>query len=236
LEFSFEAGRPDCITTSKLAILKNYGVNRVSINTQSTNDDVLKHVGRNHTYDQFVKAFESARKIGFDNINTDLIAGLPGESLSSFKRSVDDLCLISPDNVTIHAFTLKKSSDYREDNVKDFQICTNDAQEMIDYSYRVLSDNLYVPYYVYRQKNTVANLDNTGYCKNNKECIYNIVTMGEYHTVLAAGAGAVTKLVSKDTNTVERIFSPKYPYEFLDQSKYYGFKINSVSEFYTSKY
>ncbi len=236
VEISFEAGRPDCVTLPKLRILKDYGVNRISVNTQSTNDEILKSVGRNHTYLQFLNALEDVKGIGFDCVNTDLIAGLPGESVESFKNSINQVCSLSPENITIHAFTLKKASDYRDNDVKDFYVCSDDAQKMIDFSYEKLSQNAYTPYYVYRQKNTVGNLDNTGYCKPSKECMYNIVTMGEYHTVLAAGAGAVSKLVSDKTNFVTRMFSPKYPYEFLNDTKYSGFDVDTVVDFYNSKY
>ncbi len=226
-EFTFEAGRPDCITFDKLKVLKSGGVERISINTQTTNDEVLKSIGRNHTFSQYCRAMEYAEKLSFRCINTDLIAGLPGESCDSFCKSVDDVCDFNPQNITVHAFTLKKSSDYRTGGVRGFDE-SGSALKMTEYAFDALASKGYMPYYMYRQKNTVGNLENTGYCKSGFENLYNIIMMGEYHTVFGVGAGSVTKLVSRDLSKVERIFSPKYPYEFLDDSKYQGFDIDAV--------
>lgn len=227
-EFTFEAGRPDCITYEKLKVLKSMGVERVSINTQTTNDDILKSVGRSHTYSQYLKSIEYAKQLEFRCINTDLIAGLPGESNESFMKSVKDVASLELENVTVHAFTLKKSSEYRING--DVNINGDkSAMMMTDFACEYLGDKGYFPYYMYRQKNTVGNLDNVGYSKYGHESIYNIIMMGEYHTVFGAGAGSVTKIVSKNKSKVERIFSPKYPYEFLDDSKYSGFDSNMFS-------
>ena len=233
-EFTFEAGRPDCITPEKLKILKEHGVGRISVNTQSTNDEVLKLVGRNHTYRQFLEAFESARSIGFECINTDLIAGLPSESTESFCKSVDEVCALAPENITVHSFALKKSSDFKTQGQTDIAPSFYKAAKMIDYAADKLSDGGYGPYYLYRQKNTVGNLENTGYAKSGFESVYNIAMMDERHTVFAAGAGAVTKLVSKD-GKVKRIFAPKYPYEYLDREKYAGFDMQAAADFYTNE-
>ena len=221
-EFTFEAGRPDCITEEKLRILKACGAERISINTQTTNDYILKNVGRSHSYAQFLSAIKFAKKIGFKCINTDLIAGLPGESYESFENSVKNIASLNVENITVHAFTLKKSSQYRIDGSLKLDNY-NDAAKMTEFASTFLSSKGYSPYYVYRQKNTVGNLDNAGYSKDGYESIYNIIMMGEYHTVFGAGAGSVTKIVSPDKSKVERIFSPKYPYEFLDENKYTGF-------------
>lgn len=222
-EFTFEAGRPDCITYEKLKVLSDYKIPRISINTQTTNDEVLRCVGRNHTYDDFLCAFETARKFDFKCINTDLIAGLPGESPESFCKSITDVLSLSPENITVHAFTLKRSSNYRIEGEKSYYVSTLDALRMTDFAGEQLMDKGYLPYYVYRQKNTVGNLENVGYSKEGFESIYNIIMMGEYHTVFGAGAGSVTKIVTADGSRVDRMFSPKYPYEFLDRNKYSGF-------------
>ena len=234
-EFTFEAGRPDCITEDKLKAVKSFGVGRVSINPQTTNDDVLKNVGRNHTVKEFYDAFETARKVGFDCINTDLIAALPTDTALSFMKSVDDIAALSPENITVHSFTLKKSSVFRTQGGTDVTSRFEEARRMTDYAYDTLKCCGYSPYYVYRQKNTVGDLDNTGYAKDGFESIYNIVMMGERHTVLSAGAGAVTKLVDKGGN-VSRIFAPKYPYEYLDENKYKGFDVKTVCDFYSEKF
>ncbi len=227
-EFTFEAGRPDCITPEKLKILHDYNVERISINTQTTNDAVLRSIGRNHTYEDYVRAMESAREVGFKCINTDLIAGLPGESLNSFKKSVTEVAALCPENITVHSFTLKKSSNFRMSGDKSFDVTDSEALYMTDFANEYLSSLDYSPYYIYRQKNTAGNLENVGYSKDGLESIYNVIMMGEYHTVLSAGAGSVTKIVLDDGNRVERIFSPKYPYEFLDKDKYCGFDKESV--------
>lgn len=229
-EFTFEAGRPDCITFDKLRILKDYGVSRVSINTQTTNDDILKAVGRSHSYSDYVNAMTMAKNIGFECINTDLIAGLPGEDCDSFCKSVYDVAQFEPENITVHAFTLKKSSNYRIGGENSFVLAESEALKMSDFSADFLCKGGYVPYYVYKQKNTIGNLENVGYSKKGFESIYNVIMMGEYHTVFGAGAGSVTKLVLDGGERVERLFSPKYPYEFLDSGKYSGFDKNKVLE------
>lgn len=227
-EFTFEAGRPDCITYEKLKVLSNYKVPRISINTQTTDDAILRNIGRNHTYSQFLNAFEIAKKLDFKCINTDLIAGLPGETYESFVKSVKDVEALSPENITVHAFTLKKSSNYRVSGETEFDDNGKDAVRMTDFASEYLSNCKYRPYYVYRQKNTAGNLENVGYSKEGFEGIYNIIMMGEYHTVFGAGAGSVTKIVTKNGSRIDRIFSPKYPYEFLDSTKYKGFDAESA--------
>ena len=227
-EFSFEAGRPDCITADKLRVLNDFGVNRICINAQTSNNDILKSVGRNHTFSDYVEAMETARKFNFRCINTDLIAGLPGEKPESFLKSVSDVEKLSPENITIHAFTLKKSSSYRTNGDKAYSLSDSDACEMTKKAYEFLSSSDYNPYYIYRQKNTTGNLENIGFTKSGHESIYNITMMGEYHTVFGAGAGSVTKIVTNNGEKIDRIFSPKYPYEFLDKEKYSGFDYSQV--------
>ena len=234
-EFTFEAGRPDCITAEKLRVLRDYGVPRISINTQTTNDEILKNVGRSHTYSDYVKAMDLAKSMNFKCINTDLIAGLPGESAESFKNSVKDVVSLEPENITVHAFTLKKASNYRVGGAKGFDTNHTEALEMTDFASEYLFDNGYNPYYVYRQKNTTGNLENVGYSKPGFESIYNVIMMGEYHTVFGAGAGSVTKIVSEDGNRVDRLFSPKYPYEYLDDKKYSCFDKNAVLKLYEER-
>ncbi|MCR5353201.1 MAG: coproporphyrinogen dehydrogenase HemZ [Clostridiales bacterium] len=235
-EFTFEAGRPDCTTKEKLKIIKNAGVTRLSINTQTTNDDILCAVGRKHTFDDYKSCMNEAHDAGFDNINTDLIAGLPGESEKSFEKSVDDIFEVSPSNITVHTFALKKSSVYKTQDAEKIDANSKTAAKMINYSSKTLISGGYEPYYMYKQKNTVGNLDNTGYSKKGFECLYNVYMMGEYHTVFSAGADGSTKYVSHDRNTIKRIFSPKYPYEYLDESKYAGFDEKSAYEFYEKYY
>ena len=227
-EFTFEAGRPDCITQDKLRVLDNFGIPRICINTQSSNDEVLRRVGRSHNFADYVRAMETARKFRFKCINTDLISGLPSESFDSFCKSVRDVASLEPENITVHAFTLKKSSNFRVGGQTSFDICDGKALDMSVYSSEYLDSLGYNPYYVYKQKNTAGNLENAGYSKPGFESIYNVIMMGEYHTVFGAGAGSVTKIVMDNGEKVERIFAPKYPYEYLDGEKYSGFDMEKV--------
>ncbi len=210
-EYSFEAGRPDTITAEKLHIIKEYGADRISINPQTLNNDVLKVIGRRHTSEEALKAFELARKEGFRNINTDLIAGLPTETPESFRNTLDRIIDISPESITVHTLTLKRAANLftqGEENI------SNPASEMVDYSIEKLMDNNYHPYYMYRQKNTLDNLENIGYAKKGYENYYNIYIMDETQTIIGAGSGASTKLVYPD-NRINRIHNYKFPYEYI---------------------
>ena len=236
VEFTFEAGRPDCITAEKLAAIHNGGVTRISVNTQTANNDILSAVGRKHTFEDYLDCMYLAREAGISCINTDLIAGLPGESVGSFRRSVERVAEIKPENITVHAFTLKRSSEYKTEHTAQVDASSSAALDMVAFAAGFLTVGGYEPYYMYRQKNTVGNLDNTGYAKPGTECLYNIYMMGEYHTVFAAGAGAVTKYVSRDRQRIERVFCPKYPYEYLDKEKYTGFDRGFAERFYNTLY
>ncbi len=217
-EFTFEAGRPDTVTREKLEALRSAGVGRISLNTQSANDEVLRAVGRNHTFSDYLEKLEIARSVGFDCINTDLIAGLPTENLDSFKSSIERVICAGAENITVHSLTLKKSSDLKVGKEYELLSAGKSVRQMLDFAQEALNEAKYYPYYLYRQKNTVGNLENTGYTVGGKECLYNIVMMEEFHSVFSAGAGAVTKLVSPDRKYIERLFNQKYPYEYLAKS------------------
>lgn len=210
-EYSFEAGRPDTITEEKLRIIRDYGANRISINPQTLNDNVLKVIGRRHTGADVIRAFELARKTGFDNINTDLIAGLPTESAESFRSTLDRIVDLSPESITVHTLTLKRSANLFPDGKANI---ANPASEMVDYSISKLMDSDYHPYYMYRQKNTIDNLENVGYSRKGFESYYNIYIMDETQTIIGAGSGASTKLVYPD-NRITRIHNYKFPYEYI---------------------
>ncbi len=220
-EFTLEAGRPDTITAEKLSIAKAYGVSRISVNTQTLNDDVLAKIGRSHSSEMFFRAYEMAKNSGISNINVDLIAGLPYDTTESFMHSIDGVVALDPENITVHTFSVKKSSEFKSEG--KFDPSSAVAAESVDYSQRVLTSAGYLPYYMYRQKNTVGNLENIGYAKEGHEGLYNVYMMEEIHSIFASGASSVTKLVSlpKDDGSVkiERFFRPKYPYEYLDELK-----------------
>ena len=220
MEYTLEAGRPDTITAKKLEIAREFGVTRISVNPQSLSDAVLEAIGRKHNVAQFFEAYEIARASGIRDINIDLIAGLPNDNFIRFSRTVDKVCELSPENITIHTFSVKKSSDILKQGSQIYSLGTGLAAKCIDYSQVKMRNSGYKPYYMYRQKNTVENLENVGYAREGHEGLYNIFMMEEYHTIFAAGAGAVTKLVDYKTPNkggcrIKRIFNPKYPYEYL---------------------
>ena len=210
-EYSVEAGRPDTITEEKLRVIKEYGAGRISVNPQTLNDDVLRVIGRQHSGEDALRAFELARKTGFDNINTDLIAGLPTEQPDSFRNTLDRITELSPESITVHTLTIKRSAALFADGSVN---SSNPAAEMVRYSIEKLLSMGYKPYYMYRQKNTVDNLENIGYAKPGYESYYNIFIMDETQTILGAGCAASTKLVYPD-GRIKRIHNYKYPYEYI---------------------
>lgn len=194
-EFSVEAGRADTITEDKLRILKEYGVSRISINPQSLNPKTLEAIGRRHTVEEFYRAFEWSKKIGFETINADLIAGLTGESFSDFQYSLDRMLSLEPEHLTVHTLCKKRTSKILEPaDVKTSQ----EVSKMLHYAYGTLKD-IYEPYYIYRQKDAISSLENIGFMKNGKECAYNIFMMEEVSSVIAVGAGGTSKLVDFST-------------------------------------
>lgn len=210
-EYSVEAGRPDTITEEKLRVIKELGAERISVNPQTLNDEVLRVIGRQHSGADAVRAFELARRIGFKNINTDLIAGLPTESAESFKNTLDRMIELAPESITVHTLTIKRSASLFESGNANI---ANPAAEMVDHSIPALMSRGYLPYYMYRQKNTVDNLENVGYAKKGFESYYNIFIMDETQTILGAGCAASTKLVYPG-GKIERIHNYKFPYEYI---------------------
>lgn len=219
-ELTLEAGRPDTITADKIAVAAGSGVSRVSINPQTLNDAILEGIGRKHTAEDFYRAFSLAREGGIKTINCDLIAGLPSERFSSFSKSVDAVLKLKPENVTFHTFCVKKSAELIRDCTELYLRNGGDTSKCVDYSQLKAKNAGYVPYYIYRQKNTVGNLENVGFALRGHEGLYNIIMMEELHSVFAIGAGGVTKLVPRNrVERIERVAVPKYPYEYLDMDK-----------------
>ena len=216
-EFTVEAGRPDTVDREKLEIIKNAGATRISINPQTMNDEVLKAIGRKHTAKQMREAFLLAREVGFNNINTDLIAGLQSDTVESFENTVNEITALSPESVTVHSLSVKRAADItRYNNLPEAAVGAA-AAEMVDYARQTLEQNGLLPYYMYRQSKTVGNLENVGYAKPGFEGLYNVYIMDETHTILACGASAVTKLKQPGGNNIERIFNFKYPYEYINR-------------------
>ena len=190
-EFTVEAGRPDTIDIAKLFALKENKVDRISINPQTVNDEVLKTIGRKHTAQQFFDAFELARKCGFDNINTDLIAGLPTDTPESFKNSLDSIVRLNAECITVHTLCMKRASRLTTEGVTLDLQQARDAREMLAYTQNILGQNEYIPYYMYRQSRMVGNLENVGWSKKGFESLYNVYVMDETHTIHACGSGGV---------------------------------------------
>ncbi|MBR3804347.1 MAG: coproporphyrinogen dehydrogenase HemZ [Clostridia bacterium] len=205
VEFTVEAGRPDVITRENLALLKEFGVTRICVNPQTFSNKTLALIGRNHTAEQTVEKLLLAKEFGFI-INADLIAGLQGETLDDFKNSVDTAIKLDFDNITVHTLCLKKGAKLKTETER---LKVNGIDEMIDYSRQALENAGYKPYYLYRQKYAAGNLENTGYSKKGKECVYNVDVMEECSNNPACGANAVSKRVFLSENRIERYGSPK---------------------------
>ncbi len=220
LEFTLEAGRPDTITEAKLRLAKENGVTRVSVNPQTLNDDILREIGRRHTTEDFYNAYDIAKKSGIKDINVDLIAGLPGDDFKNFSETIDKIIELQPSNITVHTFCVKKASDALRNNSNIYSINDTDTAKCVSYSQLKTKFASYKPYYMYRQKNTIGNLENVGFSLEGSEGYYNIFMMEEKQSIFAVGAGAVTKLVSynsedKSDYIIKRLFNAKYPYEYL---------------------
>ena len=236
-EYTLESGRPDTITAEKFAVAKEYGVTRVCVNPQSLCDEVLCNIGRSHTAEDFYRAFSIARESGISCINTDLIVGLPGDSFKTFSGTFDRILALHPENITVHTFCIKKASDIlRQTGGQVYSMRGGDAGKCVDYTQLKSQQDGYIPYYMYRQKNTVGNLENVGFSLDGYEGRYNIYMMEEVHSIFAAGAGAVSKMVNYRPDdggkpVIERLFYPKYPYEYLrDESTQE--KCAAIEEFY----
>ncbi len=231
-EFTVEAGRPDTIDADKLLVIKRRGATRISINPQSMNDEVLTAIGRRHTAEDTVKAYKKAREIGFDNINMDLIAGLPRDTLDSFKQTLEEIIDLNPESVTVHSLSMKRASTLNTSGEREEIKRGAEASQMVSYARKRLSESGILPYYMYRQSKTVGNLENVGYAKRGAEGLYNVYIMDETHTILACGASAVTKLKDPVSGQIKRIFNYKYPYEYISGFDELMSRKKGVGEFY----
>ena len=218
LELTVEAGRPDSITKEKLVALRDMGVNRISINPQTMQQKTLDLIGRKHTVEDIGNSFKLAREVGFTNINMDFIIGLNGETLSDIKDSFAKVKLFSPESITIHSLALKRAARLNTENKRE--IMDNDLMlSMIDVATDTCNELGLKPYYLYRQKNMAGNLENIGFSKPGKECLYNILIMEEKQTIIACGAGTSSKIVFNDgrIERIENVKDPKLYIERLDE-------------------
>lgn len=231
-EYTVEAGRPDAIDEDKLKVIAEGGATRISINPQTMSDSVLREIGRNHTAQQTEEAFKLARKVGFDNINMDLIAGLPTDTYEQFENTLDKVLELDPESVTVHALSMKRASNLSVDGRLPDNNIGIEAAKMVELAKQKLSERKILPYYLYRQSKTVGNLENVGYAKAGFEGLYNVYIMDETHTILACGASGVTKLRDPDGPLISRIYNYKYPYEYIDRFDEILKRKEGIKEFY----
>ena len=224
-EFTVESGRPDSITRDKLKAMKEMGVTRISVNPQTMSDETLRLIGRQHTVAQLIDSFNMAREEGFDNINMDIILGLPGETESDVQHTIDEIIKLSPDDLTVHSLAIKRGSrlfeTIREKELKgelkvSMQYSMNNTEEMMEIARKGAKALLLEPYYLYRQKNISGNFENTGYAKEGKAGIYNILINEEVQSIVALGAGTVTKRVFGEGGRIERCDNVKDVKLYMD--------------------
>ena len=204
-ELSVEAGRPDTITKEKLDVLQMMGVSRISINPQSMKQETLDRIGRSHTPEDIEKAFELALDTGFEVINADIIAGLPGENAEDFERTLKSMIDIGANNITVHTLAVKRGSRLHEEDKEYHYRAAETVEEMLALSREMLAEEGYAPYYLYRQKHMAGAMENTGYCKNDTACLYNVRIMDEHQSTLAMGAGGISKRYYPEENRLVRV-------------------------------
>lgn len=224
-EFTVESGRPDSITRDKLIAMKEMGVTRISVNPQTMSDETLKLIGRQHTVSQLIDSFKMAREEGFDNINMDIILGLPGETEKDVQHTIDEIVKLAPDDLTVHSLAIKRGSrlfeTIREKELKgelkvSLQYSMSNTGEMMDIARKGAKALGLEPYYLYRQKNISGNFENTGYAKEGKAGIYNILINEEVQSIVALGAGTVTKRVFGEGGRIERCDNVKDVKLYMD--------------------
>ena len=233
VEYTVEAGRPDTITREKLEVLRDQGVERISINPQTLEDQVLAAIGRKHSAQDILDAYALAREVGFDSINMDLIAGLPRDSFEGFRRSLEGVLALRPENVTVHTLALKKGSRLMEEG--GALPSGEETARMLDFSRDTLREAGFLPYYLYRQKYMSGSLENVGWCLPGKESVYNIIMMEELQTVVSIGGGGVTKLVDRKNGRIVRLPNPKYPHDYLSSRDKILAQKDEIAAFYRDR-
>lgn len=208
-EFTVEAGRPDSINIDKLKVIRNHGIDRISVNPQTMNQKTLDFIGRRHTVEDIYKAFNLARDCGFNNINMDIITGLPGETKADVRHTLEEIHKLDPDSLTVHSLAIKRAAALNMFRDKYESCHIENTDEIMDMTYDFAVNSGYEPYYLYRQKNMAGNLENVGYAKPGKAGVYNVLIMEEKQSIFAAGANSQSKIVFHDENRVERIENVK---------------------------
>lgn len=205
IEFTVEAGRPDTITTEKLVAIRDLGIDRISINPQSMKQETLDIIGRSHTPDDIAHAFDIAREVGFKIINSDLIAGLQGESIDDFVNTLERVIELGANNVTVHTLSIKRGSRMKNEDPEYYRRNTQLVSDMLDTAHSILGQKGFIPYYIYRQKHQIGSLENVGYCKKDLHSVYNIRIMEDKQTIVALGAGAIGKVYFPEEDRLERV-------------------------------
>ncbi len=221
-EFTVEAGRPDTITPEKLEMMRRQRVTRISVNPQTFSDETLSRIGRAHKSEDTLNAYRMAREYGFDDINMDLIAALPGEDINAFSRTLEKVIQLRPESVTVHTLAVKRASRLYEERLLSGQTRTRreatDTDKMLSLALSSLTGSGYVPYYLYRQKHMAGNLENTGYCLPGKQCLYNIGNMEETQKVLAFGTGSISKWIFPREKRIERSANLRNVEEYISRT------------------
>ncbi|UII56863.1 coproporphyrinogen III oxidase [Cytobacillus spongiae] len=215
-EITVEAGRPDTITTEKLEILNKWKIDRISINPQSYIQETLKAIGRHHTVEETIEKYHLARKMGMNNINMDLIIGLPGEGVKEFTHTLNESEKLMPESLTVHTLSFKRASEMTKNKAKYKVADRNEIEEMMSLAEKWTKNHGYAPYYLYRQKNILGNLENVGYSLPNQESIYNIMIMEEQQTIIGIGCGAASKFIHPQTGKITHFANPKDPKSYND--------------------
>lgn len=216
-EFTVEAGRPDTINKEILYMLKENDVDRISINPQTMNENTLSLIGRRHSPEDIIKAYEIAREIGFNTINMDIIIGLPKETPIEVKNTMEQIMKLNPDNLTVHTMAIKRASKLKEELNNYLLTSQENIEDMLRISSEYAERMELFPYYLYRQKQILGNFENIGYSKIGKECIYNILIMEERQTIIAVGAGGVSKMYFPSENRIQRVPNVKELNEYLNR-------------------
>ena len=220
-EITVEAGRPDTITTEKLDILNKWKIDRISINPQSYTQQTLKAIGRHHTVEETIEKFHLARSRGMNNINMDLIIGLPGEGVEEFDYSLSESAKLMPESLTVHTLSFKRASEMTKNKHKYKVASREEIGTMMDHAVKWTKDHGYAPYYLYRQKNILGNLENVGYSLKGQDSIYNIMIMEEQQTIIGIGCGAASKFVHPSTRKITHFANPKDPKSYNDGFQHY---------------
>ncbi|NMD72029.1 coproporphyrinogen III oxidase [Bacillus sp. DNRA2] len=232
-EITVEAGRPDTITPEKINVLKKWNIDRISINPQSYTQETLKAIGRHHTVDETIDKFKLARNMGMSNINMDLIIGLPGEGIEQFIHSLDQTKELKPESVTVHTLSFKRASEMTQNKQKYKVADRTEVEAMMSLAEQWTNINGYEPYYLYRQKNILGNLENVGYSVPGKESIYNIMIMEEMQTIIGLGCGASSKFVDPVSGKITQLANPKDPKSYNESfTEYTDKKINILNELF----